>query len=155
MTSRSLSPEQIEVLKVEFDVIDHDSDGFITADEVAALLQRDAYAHLGPVERQRILDSFAKADADHNGGVDFQEFLAMMEAQRADPRAALREGFDALDLDRDGLLTAADFQRVSEQHGAQLTPEQAAALVQMADANQDRVVSFEEYCAIMTASTAG
>lgn len=155
MTIRSLSPEQIEVLKVEFDVIDQDRDGFITADEVATLLQREAYAHLGPVERQRILDSFAKADTDHNGGVDFQEFLTMMEAQRADPRAAFREGFDALDTDRDGLLTAADFQRVSELQGARITPGQAAALVQMADANQDGVVSFEEYCTIMIEGSTG
>jgi calmodulin len=155
MTIRSLSPEQIEVLKVEFDVIDQDSDGSITRDEVVTLLQREAYAHLGPVERQRILDSFQKADTDGNGTVDFQEFTMMMATQHEDPRAVFREGFDAMDTDGDGLITAADFQRVSERQGAQITSEQAAALVQMADANRDGVVSFDEYCDIMTAGSSG
>jgi Ca2+-binding EF-hand superfamily protein len=154
MTIRTLSPEQIAALEAQFDVIDQNSDGRITADEVASLLSREAYAHLGPVERQRVLDSFAKADADADGMVDFDEFLTMM-ADQPDPRAVFREGFDALDLDGDGLLTAADFKRVSELKGAQLTTEQADALVQMADANQDGVVSFEEYYAIMTAGSSG
>lgn len=154
MTTRPFSPDQVAALKAEFDVIDQNSDGLITADEVAALLQRESYAHLGPAERQRILDSFAKADTDRNGAVDFDEFLAMM-AEQQDPREALRAGFDALDVDRDGFVTAADLEHLSELRGTVLTAEQADAMIRMADSNRDGGVSFEEYCAIMTADSTG
>lgn len=153
MTTRTLSPDQIAVLKVEFDVIDQNGDGRITADEVSTLLSRESYSHLGAEQRQRTLDSFTRADADGDGQVDFEEFLTMMTPE--DPRAALRESFDAYDLDGDGFLTAEDFKRVAEEQGGELTTEQAEAMIQMADSNKDGKVSFDEYCVILTSGSSG
>ena len=154
MTNRTLSPDQVAALRAEFGLIDQNSDGFITQAEVATLLSRESYAHLSAAGRQQVLDSFAKADTDGNGVVDFEEFVIMMTTE-PDPREEIRRIFDALDLDGDGFLTTADFERISKERGAELTKEQAEAMIRMADANDDGVVSFDEYYAMVTTGRGG
>lgn len=148
MTTQTFSPDQIAVLKAEFDMLDQDGDGRITRDELQALLHREAYAHLDQAQRQRILDRYAAADADRDAGVDFAEFLTLVSEQ-PDPRQALRESFDQLDLDGDGYLTAADFERVAALQGQAITTEQAESFIAMADRNADGKVGFDEYCTMM------
>jgi len=156
MTTRSFTPEQVEALRAQFDVMDQNGDGRITASELEALLQREAYRHLDDEQRLRILRSYASADTNDDGGVDFDEFLAMVSREREqDGLDALRQSFDAYDLDGDGFLTADEFRRIAAQQGEALTEEQAAAMIAMADRNQDGKVSFEEFRAIMNAATSG
>jgi Ca2+-binding EF-hand superfamily protein len=145
----SLSSEQIEALKAEFDVIDQNGDGRITGAEISTLLRREAYNHLSDAQRQSILQAYAAVDADESGGIDFDEFLTLVTHQE-DPRVAFRKAFDEYDVDGDGFLTAEDFKRVTELQGGELTTEQADAMIQMADSNKDGKVSFDEYYAILT-----
>lgn len=154
MTTRSLSPEQLDVLEAQFDLIDLNGDGRISMDELSALLRREAYAHLSDRQRQQILDSYASVDANGDGVVSFDEFVELVTREQ-DPREAYRQAFDAYDLDGDGFLTAADFQRIAEQQGGALTTEQAEAMIRMADVNADGKVSFDEYYAIMTSGSSG
>lgn len=154
MTTLSLSPEQIAALKAQFDVIDQNGDGRITREELMTLLRREAYAHLTDQQREELIASYARVDANRDGGVDFQEFLTLVTNQQ-DPRVAFRQSFDAYDLDGDGFLTATDFERITQQQGAELTKEQADAMIQAADGNEDGKVSFEEYYAILTSGSAG
>lgn len=153
MTTRSLSPEQLEALKAQFDVIDLNGDGRISMAELSALLRREAYAHLGERQRQQLLDSYDSVDTDRDG-VSFEEFVTLVTREQ-DPRDAFRQVFDAYDLDGDGFLTAADFQRIAEQQGGALSGEQAEAMIRMADANADGKVSFEEYYASVTSGSSG
>jgi Ca2+-binding EF-hand superfamily protein len=154
MTTRSLSPEQLEALKAQFDVIDLNGDGRISIEELSVLLRREAYAHLSDRQRQEIVESYASVDADGDGAVSFDEFVELV-TRAQDPRAAFRQAFDAYDLDGDGFLTTADFQRIAEQQGGALTAEQAEAMVRMADVNADGKVSFDEYYAILTSGSSG
>lgn len=151
MTTRSLSPEQLEALKAQFDVIDLNGDGRISMAELSALLRREAYAHLSERQRQQILDEYASVDTDGDG-VSFDEFVVLVTREQ-DPRTAFRQAFDAYDLDGDGFLTAADFQRIAAQQGGELSAEQAEAMIRMADANADGKVSFDEYYASVTSGS--
>lgn len=153
MTSLPFSPDQIAALKTQFDVIDQNGDGRISRDEISTLLRREAYAYLTEEQRQQILTTYVVADTDGDGGVSFDEFLVLV-AREQDPRAAYLKSFEAYDSDHDGFLTAADFKRVSELQGGDVTMAQADAMIQMADRNADGKVSFEEYYAIMTANVA-
>ncbi|MEX1366369.1 MAG: EF-hand domain-containing protein [Nannocystaceae bacterium] len=150
-----LPPEQAEALRAQFEILDANGDGRVSQDEIEAILGREAYAHLDAADRQRILDSFSGVDADGDGSITLDEYLTLfIDAQREDAEDAtggLRHSFDQYDTDGDGYLTAEDFQRVSEQHGEALTNEQARAMIQMADANEDGRVSFDEFCKIMQA----
>jgi len=150
MTTPKLSAEQLEALKAQFDVIDQNGDGRITGDELATLLRRDAYAYLSEAQRQDILDSYARVDVNHDGGVSFDEFVVLV-MQQQDPRAALRKSFDAFDRDGDGFLTVDEFQRLAEAQGEELGREQAEGMVKLADTDGDGKVSFDEFYAVMTA----
>jgi calcium-binding protein CML len=154
MTTRSLSADQIAVLRVQFDVMDQNKDGRITGDELAKLLSREAYAHLTAEQRQQVIDSYTRLDVDGDGGVGFDEFVTLV-TNPEDPREAYRQTFDSYDLDGDGFLTAADFVRITEEQGEKLTKEQAEEMIQAADANQDGKVSFEEYYTILTSGSSG
>lgn len=151
-TDPSLTPEQIDALKAQFDLLDQDGDGRISRQELSRVLDREAYDHLGEAGRQRVRESFAAADADGDQALDFDEYLALVTGQSAeqDPQAPFREQFEQMDRDGDGYLTAEDFKRISEDEGESLSTEQAQAMIEMADANGNGKVSFDEYYKIMT-----
>ncbi|GHJ35648.1 EF-hand domain-containing protein [Streptomyces sp. TS71-3] len=59
-----------------------------------------------------------------------------------------RTVFDSFDVNKDGFLTSAEFQQVMKELGAaDLTLEQAQALLDRQDADGDGTVSFEEFWA--------
>ena len=67
----SLSAEQIEELKAAFTQMDANGDGFVTKDELKAML-----SSLGePVEDSVVNEMMAVADVNGDGKVDFNEFV--------------------------------------------------------------------------------
>lgn len=148
MTTPNLSPDQIAALKAEFDLIDGNGDGRVSREEIAVLLQREAYAYLGEEGRKRVLDAHASVDADGDGALVFDEFVVLMTGG-PDPQATFRQMFEGYDLDGDGFLTVDDFKRITAQQGGELSTEQAEAMIQQADTNGDGRVSFDEFIAIM------
>ena len=71
------SKRQSEVaVHAAFDYFDKDGDGSITAEEF-----EEAFSKMSPVERANLGDVdelIAAADADGDGRIDFDEFMAMM-----------------------------------------------------------------------------
>jgi Ca2+-binding EF-hand superfamily protein len=68
----SLSAEQIEELKAAFTQMDANGDGFVTKDELKAML-----SSLGePVEDSVVNEMMNVADVNGDGKVDFNEFVA-------------------------------------------------------------------------------
>lgn len=151
-STSTLTQDQRDALKAQFDLLDGDGDGKISQQELAQVLERKAYDYLGKDGRQRVLDSLAAVDTDADGTIDFDGFLALMHGPQAeqDARADFRRAFDEVDLDKDGYLTVEDFRRISAAEGAPLTEDQAKEMIEMADKNEDGKVSFEEYYEIMT-----
>ena len=68
----SLSAEQILELKAAFQQMDTNGDGFVTKDELKAML-----SGLGePVDDSVVDEMVAVADTNGDGKVDFNEFVA-------------------------------------------------------------------------------
>ena len=68
----SLSAEQIEELKAAFTQMDANGDGFVTKDELKAML-----SSLGePVEDSVVKEMMNVSDVNGDGKVDFNEFVA-------------------------------------------------------------------------------
>ncbi len=68
----SLNAEQIEELKAAFNQMDANGDGFVTKDELKAML-----SSLGePVEDSVVNEMMNVADVNGDGKVDFNEFVA-------------------------------------------------------------------------------
>jgi len=99
--------------------LDKDVDGIIVREEFAEALQilegGDA------IDVEAILDA---ADLDHNGGIDFTEFLAVCSFSRyySEPSldSLMKKSFHALDDDRDDLLRVEEVRSVFRERDAVL-----------------------------------
>ena len=60
--------------------------------------------------QDEIEEMFARVDEDGDRSISFEEYASLMlEMNRDSPRSALRVGFDAIDLDRDGRVSFEEF----------------------------------------------
>ena len=66
---------------------------------------------VGKAEELAEIDAlFARADADHDGQINFGEFKALVrELDEGIPADTLRIGFEATDLDRNGRINVDEF----------------------------------------------
>jgi len=116
--------EYLKVMDGEYDKMDANRDGRVTPQEAAAKLAQD--------ERDRALAAnrqiFAQLDKDKNGSLSPQEFAGLIAVPPADPapfmqrmdlnkdgivtlvehRTVMLATFDALDSDKDGVVTPAE-----------------------------------------------
>jgi Ca2+-binding EF-hand superfamily protein len=133
--------EYLKVMDGEFKKLDADGDGKVIAQEVAATLTRDQRAQVLALNR----DIFTQLDKDKNGALSPEEFVGLAaEPPPADPkpfmqrmdldkngtvslvehRTALLTTFDAIDADKDGVVTPAEMQ-ASQQRPPQPQPSAA------------------------------
>ncbi len=168
-----LSDDQRKTLSVLFGALDATGDGLITrADAIAragqvcaglaldedSAAQRDLHAAYGQAWDEVV----RVADADHDGAVDLDEFLATMDrGMLADPdyleRAMLvitRACFDAADANGDGMIDVEEYTRtmVSVDPSAEEVARQGFALL---DADGDGLVSREEVVGALRTACSG
>jgi Ca2+-binding EF-hand superfamily protein len=118
--------DYLKVMDAEYDRMDANHDGRVTAQEAAAKLAQD--------ERQRALTAnrqiFARLDKDRNGSLSPEEFAGLIAVPPIDPapfmqrtdlnhdgivtlvehRTATLATFDGLDADKDGVVTPAEME---------------------------------------------
>jgi Ca2+-binding EF-hand superfamily protein len=124
----------------EYQKADADHDGRVTAAEASAKLTRDEHERALTTNRQ----IFAQLDRDKNGSLSSDEFAALIAVSPIDPapfmqrmdlnedgivslvehRTSLLATFDAIDTDKDGVVTPAEKQ-ASEQRPPQPQPSAA------------------------------
>lgn len=130
--------DYLKVMDGEFKKLDADGDGKVTAQEVAATLTRDQRAQVLALNR----NIFTQLDKDKNGVLSPEEFVGLAaEPPPADPkpfmqrmdldkngivslvehRTTLLTTFDAIDTDKDGVVTPAEMQ-ASQQRPPQPQP---------------------------------
>ena len=113
---------------LQFRELDSDGDGKATTPEIADRLSRDAQAQALQDNRQ----AFARLDRDGNGALSPDEFaLLVAQPSRADPTDMLRR----LDMDHDGTITLIEhrtvmlraFDALDGDKDGVVTPQEAAA----------------------------
>ncbi|KAK6081100.1 calmodulin [Seiridium cupressi] len=143
-----MTAEQIEQYKAVFDLFDKDNTGDISAAELGEVM-RSLGLHPSEAELRDIID---EGDADHNGSIDFKEFLKMM-SQKVEPSDAekeLREAFKVFDRDNSGTISAAELRRAMSVLGDDLTDEQINEMIQSADRDGNGTIDYEEFAYLMT-----
>lgn len=148
MEAEKLSDEQIEEFKEAFALFDKDGDGSITTCELGTVMRS-----LGqnPTETE-LQDIINEVDADGNGTIDFEEFLAMMAKQcmKADSEEELREAFKVFDKDGNGYISAAELRHVMTNLGEKLTDEEVEEMIREADIDGDGQVNYDEFVKMMS-----
>ena len=93
---------------------------------------------------------FALGDKDQSGGIDYQEFIAMMIpnsgailkriASQFNSVSAVKEGFKRIDVNRDGAISRQELKQ-----GLHLSDEELNVVFALGDLDQDGEISMTEF----------
>ncbi|CAI9765926.1 unnamed protein product [Fraxinus pennsylvanica] len=142
--AESLSQEEIAGLKEMFKVLDTDSSGQITFEELQAGLKRFG----ANVDESEIYDMLKAADVDNSGTIDYGEFIAAtLHLDKIEKEDHLFTAFSYFDKDRSGYITLDELQKACEEFG--MEDVHLDEIIQEADQNNDGRIDYNEFVAMM------
>ncbi|KAK2401689.1 calmodulin [Trifolium repens] len=132
--SHKLTKDQIAEFWGAFSLIDKDSDGFITVDELIIIIK----SLEGNITQEEIQEMINKGDIDGNGRVDFEQFLHIIEIKMKDYLTEeLKDSFKVFDSNNDGYISATELSHVMVKLGERLTDEEVEQMIREADLDGD------------------
>jgi calmodulin len=144
-----LTKEQISDLREAFSLFDHDENGSITAHELGQVLKA-----LGQnPSKNELLDMVNEVDVDGNGTVEFAEFVILMTNKVRDMtrEEEIYEAFNVLDKEHDNQISVKELKYFMRKVAhIKLSTEEAEAMIEFADSNEDGLVSFEDFLHVVT-----
>ena len=143
-----LSADEIEEIKEAFDIFDVDNSGSISAQELLNAMKSLNFDTKNPAIFQMIADF----DTDENGQIEFDEFLDMMTARISDrnTRDDLKRVFNLFDEERKGHISVDNLRRVARELGEEISEEELKEIIQRADLDADKQLTFDDFYAVMT-----
>uniref|UniRef100_A0A2C9K224 EF-hand domain-containing protein n=1 Tax=Biomphalaria glabrata TaxID=6526 RepID=A0A2C9K224_BIOGL len=128
-------------LKEAFVLFDKDGDGKITYKELGTVMRTLGH---NPTDSE-LQDMIQEVDADGNGTIDFNEFVAMMSRHNSetDRDKELREAFKVFDRDGNGLISAEELRHVMSTLGETLRDEDVRDMMREADKDGDGHINYE------------
>ena len=82
---------------------------------------------------------------EKNGGIDFNEFIAMMTRQGSDVEEDIAHSFRVFDRDSDGLITKEELMITMNNLGEPLSEEEVITMIEEADLDGDGKINFVEF----------
>ena len=106
-------------------------------------------------KNQTIYQMISDLDADGSGQIDFDEFLRLMTARISDKdsREDIRKVFNLFDDEKTGYISIKNLRRVAKELGETIDDSELQEMIERADADNDGLVSEEEFYNIMTKKT--
>ena len=92
-------------------------------------------------------------DEKMNGGIDFNEFIAMMTRQGSDVEEDIAHSFRVFDRDSDGLITKEELMITMNNLGEPLSEEEVITMIEEADLDGDGKINFVEFQKLMENKT--
>ncbi|MBA0708792.1 hypothetical protein Golax_023884 [Gossypium laxum] len=130
----TLTDDQVAEFREVFCLIDKDSDGFISMEELASVIQTldDASPIKEDQNMMMMMMVINKADdIERKGKIDFEDFVIIMARKMQENVVdELKEAFKVFDRDQDGFISANE-------------------MIREADLDGDGVVSFDEFARMM------
>merc|ERR1711874_106899 len=130
--------KQIAEYKESFIFFDKDGDGLISKSELGTVMSNIG---MNPTEAE-LQDMVNEVDADHDGFVNFEEFLDMMSksSESGNTQEDIRAAFKVFDKNGDGFISESELRHVMENLGEKLTEEDIQTMMTEADLDQDGMV---------------
>ncbi|XP_076461795.1 neo-calmodulin-like [Babylonia areolata] len=141
-----LTSKERELYSKVFLEMDKDGNGWLSVDELTEGCQQLGF-HLTDDEAEA---SFCAIDANNDGKVTLDEFLAIMghiedSNPQAKKEAKLRRTFRDMDKDGSGFLSEKELTDGLRHNGYNVSRDQVRRLVHELDADSDGKISFEEF----------
>eukprot|EP00850_Spirogloea_muscicola_P009411 SM000052S17803 [mRNA] locus=s52:724587:728727:- [translate_table: standard] len=145
MLASTLDESEICDLRDQFNAMDVDKNGTITLEEMRQALQKDR-PFAQNLQESRIVDILKAMDANSDGMIDFNEFVAatlhvhqLEEADSDKWQDRSRAAFQKLDTDNDGFIDAEELRTAAQMKGS------INALIAEADSDGDGKISLPEF----------
>ncbi|XAR50101.1 Non-specific serine/threonine protein kinase [Bertholletia excelsa] len=145
-----LSVEEVEVIRDMFTLMDTDSDGKITYEELRAGLLRVG-SKLAEPEIKLLMDV---ADVDGSGFLDYGEFVAVtIHLQRMENDAHFHRAFSFFDKDGSGYIELEELREALAGESGETDADVLHDIMREVDTDKDGRISYEEFVAMMKAGT--
>jgi len=147
MTDFSGTEAEVDAaIREYFNEFDRNKNGKLDGKDVPLLLDK-----LG-IDRSKLTPFMQKFDANKDGGIEYEEFKAVVgDSVRAHVaaknEAKLRAAFDTFDKDKNGVLTLREITALMDY--LKLDEATAARAMERADKDNDSKISFDEFCIIV------
>ncbi|KAG4995962.1 hypothetical protein AAZX31_10G029500 [Glycine max] len=140
--------DQIAIFHEAFVVVDKDSHGFITVDELISIVR----SLEGNATKEKIQEMISEVDINGNSlSVNFEDFLKIMgRTIKENLTEELKDSFKVFDRDNDGYISATELRQVMVKLGERLTDEEVEQMIREADLDGDGRDSYEEFLRFMT-----
>lgn len=158
-SASKLEKEQMAELREMFRSFDGNKDGSLTQLELGSLLRS-----LGMKPSHHQLHALIqKADTNHNGLVEFSEFIALVDPdlllvqQTSSPPcpysdSQLREMFNLFDRDGNGYISPVELAHSMAKLGHPLTAQELIGMMDEADTDRDGRIDFNEFSRAITSA---
>ncbi|XP_017148841.2 neo-calmodulin [Drosophila miranda] len=143
-----LTDEENKFIEDAFAVMDKESDGSVTAKELAVLMRS-----LGRSPTDNELQAMInEVDADGNGSIELEEFAFMIIRKMHDTNHEdeLRDAFRVFDKENNGYITSSELKVVLTALGMKLPDDEIEEMIREYDIDQDGHLDFEEFVNMMT-----
>ncbi len=149
-----LSKEQIADFREAFSLFDHDENGSISAAELGQVLKA-----LGQnPSKNELSDMINEVDVDGNGTVEFAEFVILMtnKVKEMTKEEEIQEAFHVLDKEKDNQISVKELKYFMRKVAhIKLSSEEAEAMIEFADSDEDGLVSFDDFLQVVTLAQGG
>ncbi|CAK9183396.1 unnamed protein product [Ilex paraguariensis] len=142
--------EEVEVIRDMFALMDTDSDGKVTYEELKSGLQRVG-SQLAEPEIKLLMDV---ADVDGNGVLDCGEFVAVtIHLQRMENDEHIRRAFMFFDKDGNGYIELDELREALADESGETDLDILNDIMREVDMDKDGQISYEEFVAMMKTGT--
>ncbi|EPS73126.1 calcium-dependent protein kinase 2 [Genlisea aurea] len=142
--AESLSEEEIAGLREMFKMIDADSSGQITFEELKAGLKKFG----ANLKESEIYDLMQAADIDNSGTIDYGEFIAAtLHLNKVEKEDHLFAAFSYFDKDGSGYITPDELQQACQEFG--LDDSRLEEVIREVDQDNDGRIDYNEFVTMM------
>ena len=143
-----ISKEKLNELRDTFNFYDKDNSGCLNLNdmrEVMKIVQKDR-----EFDDDEIIDMINEVDADGNGTIEFDEFLAIFEKQnKRGAEENYREVFEKFDLDGNGRLSISEMKHGLKNFGTKLNDDEIDVILDVINIDDNGEIEYEEFIDFM------
>merc|ERR1712098_795106 len=139
--------EQKAEIKEAFDLFDHEKTGQVDYHELKVAMRALGF----DVKKQEVLRLMRDYDREETGCVNWNGFYEILSEKylARDPEEEILRGFQLFDDDNSGKIGLRNLRRVARELGEKLTDDELQAMIDEFDADQDGLISRDEFLDIM------
>ena len=146
-----LSEDEIFEIKEAFDLFDANKTGMIDPKDLD-----EAMKSLGLDERSKPIHQLVtEMKNQQEGGIDFENFLELMTARfsERDTKEDIMKVFKLFDENGEGYIDIMGLKKVAKELGENMDENELMEMIERADTDGDKKVTFEDFYNIMTKKT--